>query len=63
MFSFISNNFGDYIIVILLVWVATFIASFGTILCGIGIFFTNFWAFLVTANLYGQLARKAQGMV
>lgn len=59
IFSFIRSNVGDYIITILLSWVASFIAFFGIILCGIGIFFTNFWSVLVIANLYGQLARKA----
>ncbi len=61
IFSFISGNIGDYIIAILLSWVASFIAFFGIILCFIGVFFTTFWAILVSANLYGQLARKAQG--
>jgi hypothetical protein len=59
IFSFISRNIGDYIIVVLLTWVAQFVAGFGLILCIIGVFFTGFWAFLVTGNLYGQLARKA----
>lgn len=58
IFAFIRNNMGDYVIAVLLSWVASFIAAFGIILCGIGIFFTNFWAILVSANLFGQLARK-----
>jgi hypothetical protein len=58
IFNFISSNFGDYIIVVLLVFVAQFIAQFGIILCGIGIFLTSFWALLVMGNLFGQLARK-----
>lgn len=60
MFSFIRENIGDYIIAVILSWVASFIAFFGVILCVVGVFFTTFWASLVTANLYGQLARKAQ---
>jgi hypothetical protein len=59
IFNFIRNNIGDYIIVVLLSWVAGLIAAFGLILCVIGVFFTGFWSILVTANLYGQLARKA----
>ncbi len=58
IFSFITNNIGDYIIAILLSWVAGFISIFGLILCGIGILFTYFWSLLVMGNLYGQLARK-----
>jgi hypothetical protein len=61
LFSFISNNIGDYIITVVITWVAGLIAFFGIILCGIGFFFTSFWAQLVSANLYGQLARKAGG--
>jgi hypothetical protein len=63
IFSFISSNIGDYIIVILLSWVAGFVAMFGLILCIIGILFTGFWSMLVTGNLYGQLARKATSSV
>ena len=60
IFSFIGGNIGDYIIAILLSWVASFIGVFGIILCFIGVFFTMFWSMLVTGNLYGQLARKAE---
>jgi hypothetical protein len=58
--AFIRGNIGDYIIVILLSWVAAMLAGFGLILCLIGVFFTAFWSYLVVGNLYGQLARKAQ---
>lgn len=57
IFSFISSNIGDYVIVILLALVAGMIGTLGFILCGIGLFFTTFWSILVKANLYGQLAR------
>ncbi len=63
IFSFITGNIGDYIIVILLSWVAGLVAAFGVILCVIGVIFTVFWSVLVTANLYGQLARKAAGSI
>jgi hypothetical protein len=63
IFNFITSNLGDYIIVVLLGIVAQFIAQFGVILCLVGIFVTSFWATLVQANLYGQLARKRTGMV
>lgn len=60
IFSFISANIGDYIIAVLLSWVAGLVAVFGLILCIVGVFFTVFWSYLVTANLIGQLARKAE---
>lgn len=59
IFNFIKNNIGDYVIVVLLGWVTSLIAAFGLILCVVGVLFTGFWSILVTANLYGQLARKA----
>ncbi len=61
IFSFIRNNVGDYIIVALLAWVASLVAGFGLIICIIGVFFTIFWSYLVTFNLFGQLAKKTQG--
>ncbi len=58
MFKFISSNIGDYIVAILLSWVAGIVAAFGLIACCVGIVFTSFWSTLVNAHLYGQLARK-----
>lgn len=54
---FIRMNASNYIIAFLLTAVAGFIAGFGVIACFIGVFFTNFWAMLVMAHLFGQVAR------
>lgn len=62
IFSFISSNIGDYIIAILLSWVASLVAALGVILCIIGVIFTGFWSILVSANLFGQLAQKADAV-
>ena len=59
IFKLIRENIGDYVIAVLLSWVAGLVAGLGIIICGIGIFFTYFWSLLVSANLYGQFARKA----
>lgn len=56
--KFIQANPGNYIIAFLLALVANFIAGFGIIACLIGVFFTNFWAMLVMAHLFGQVARS-----
>ena len=56
----ITSNVGNYIIVIILIWVAGLIASFGVILCVIGVIFTQFWSYLVSGNLLGQLAAHEQ---
>lgn len=60
IFNFIRTNIGDYFIVFLLTLVASIVAGLGLILCVIGVVFTTFWSFMVTAHLYGQLARKAR---
>lgn len=54
---FIQNNMGNYLIAFLLALVANFIAGFGIIACFIGVFFTTFWGYLVSAHLFGQVAR------
>lgn len=54
---FVRANVGNYLIAFLLALVANFVASFGVIACVIGIFFTSFWAMLVIAHLFGQVAR------
>ncbi len=54
-FAFIQKNLTNYIIALLIAWVASFIAGFGIILCIVGVLFTTFWATLVAANVFGQL--------
>jgi len=61
MMALIKANIGGYIIALLVALVAALIAEIvGVIACGIGIFFTLMWAYLVSANLFGNLAREAQ---
>jgi len=61
LFRFIGANLGNYIVALLLTIVASFIAGFGMILCFVGIFFTEFWATLVTPHLLGQICRESAG--
>jgi len=58
VFSVIRANIGSYIVVLLLMWVASFIGQLGVILCVIGVIFTSFWSYLVGGNLMGQLAAQ-----
>jgi hypothetical protein len=60
IFEIISNHLGDYIIAWLLTIVAGIIAGLGVILCIIGVFLTTFWSYLVTAHLFGQVARETR---
>jgi hypothetical protein len=57
LFEFIRLNLGDYLVAVLMIFVAGMIASVGIFACCVGYFFTVFWAVLVTAHLYGQLYR------
>jgi hypothetical protein len=60
-FDLVSKNVGNYVMAILIALVAGFIAGFGIILCVVGMFFTQFWSQLVTANVLGQFWRASQG--
>lgn len=59
IFSLIAGNTGNYIVAVLIGWVASIIAGLGTILCFVGVFFTLFWGYLVMAHLWGQVGRRA----
>ncbi|MBC7236255.1 MAG: DUF4013 domain-containing protein [Chloroflexi bacterium] len=60
IFRFIGDNLGNYIIALLLIIVARFVATLGVILCVIGVFFTWFWAALVSGHLLGQVKAQAK---
>lgn len=53
--AFIQKNLTNYIIALLITFVAAFVAEFGIILCIVGVLFTLFWSTLVAANVFGQL--------
>lgn len=56
--QFIKNNTGNYVMAFLLTIVAGIIGAVaGSITCGLLTTFTSFWAYLVAAHLFGQVAR------
>ncbi len=60
IFGFVSENIGNIIIALLISFVASLVAGLvGALLCGIGTFFTYFWAMAVEFHLFGQIARQA----
>jgi len=59
IFSLIAANVGNYVVAVLLGWMASAIAGFGMLLCIIGVFPTSFWSYLVMAHLWGQVGRQA----
>ena len=61
LWEMLKNNMGPAFIVLLVSWLALFVAELvGIILCGVGILFTMFYAQLVMAFLYGALYRQAK---
>ena len=59
--SFTLNHIGEVLIAVLISWVAGLVAGLvGTLLCGIGLLFTGFWASMVQYHLYGQIGRRAE---
>jgi hypothetical protein len=61
IFQMLKANIGPAFIAILLSAAAGIAAGIiGSILCGIGLFFTTFYAQLVTAFLYGSVYRQAK---
>lgn len=49
-----------FLIALLISWVAGFVASFGIIICCIGVIFTAFYAQCVTGHIYGQAYVEAR---
>lgn len=62
-YELVSKNVSNYVMAILIAIVAGFVAGFGIILCFIGVIFTQFWSYLVTAHIFGQFWRASQGAV
>ncbi len=61
LWRFTVDNIGNVIIAVLLSIVASFLGSLGVILCGVGVFLTYFWAYLVMAHLFGQVYVHRKG--
>jgi hypothetical protein len=57
IWAFIRGNFINYLLAIVVHFVANFASQFGVILCVIGIVFTAFWSMLVSAHALGQAWR------
>lgn len=61
MWDLFKADSANYVIILLMVFfVLGFIASFGILLCFIGIFLTTWWAQLASAHMIGQLARPQE---
>jgi hypothetical protein len=58
IFAFIKRNAMNYILAILIAFVAQFISQFGIILFCVGIIPASFWATTVMANALGEVALR-----
>ncbi len=59
IWAFIKSNIGNYLLAIVIYLVARFLGGFGIILLCIGVVFTGFWSFLITAHGFAQAYRLA----
>lgn len=56
---FIRENVGNYLLAVVIYFIARFLGGFGVALLCIGVIFTGFWAFLITAHGFAQTYRLA----
>lgn len=64
VFSLVQKNLGTYLMVLVIELAAAFAASLaGSILCGVGLYFTTFYALLVSHHAIGQAYRQASAQI
>jgi len=61
IFSEVQGRFVDLLVVLIVAFVISLVASFGLLLCLIGIVFTSFLGYVMTCHLYGQVRRRIMG--
>lgn len=59
IWAFIRENVGNYLLAVVIYFIARFLGGFGVALLCIGVIFTGFWAFLITAHGFAQTYRLA----
>ena len=57
LWAFIRPNIGNYLLAIVVYLIARFLGGFGIALLCIGVIFTGFWSFLITAHAFAQVYR------
>lgn len=57
IWEFLKANIGNYLLAIVVYLIARFLAGFGVVLLCIGVIFTGFWAFCITAHGFAQAYR------
>lgn len=59
IWAFMKLNIGNYLLAFIVYLIARTLAGFGVMLLCIGVVFTGFWAFLITAHAFAQVYRLA----
>jgi hypothetical protein len=59
--ALVRGHFGTYLLTLVMSWVANFAGGLGAIFCGIGLFVTRPYGFVVTGHVYGQAYLVARG--
>jgi hypothetical protein len=60
IWNFVRANIGNYLLAVVVYLIARFLGGFGIALLCIGVVFTGFWTFLITAHAFAQVYRLAQ---
>ncbi len=61
--AFIRANLGNYLLSLVLLLVASFVAQFGVLLCCIGVFPAAFWAYCIFGYALGETVRLNPGSI
>lgn len=59
LWTFIKQNIGNYVLAVVVYLIARMLGSVGIALLCIGVIFTGFWSFLITAHGFAQVYRLA----
>ena len=62
LWPFIRANIGNYFLAIIIHIIAQHLGGFGVALLCIGVIFTGFWSFLITAHAFAQVYRLSSGV-
>jgi len=57
LWNFMVANIGNYLLAVVVYLIARFLGGFGIFLLCIGVVFTGFWSFLITAHAFAQAYR------
>ena len=60
IWEFIRANVGNYLLAVVVYFIARFLGGFGIALLCVGVIFTGFWSFLITTHAFAQVYRLSR---